>query len=224
MKYLDCPACRNKGAVAGIGENGFVSLFRCSCMPKRRSLRSAAESGMSDLLDCCTFESYTARESWQEAAKAKAEAYLGDNIGKWFCALGSVGSGKTHLCVAICNKLVEQGLEVLYMPWRDKSTELKALVNFAEDYANLTNRYKYADVLYIDDFFKTGGARPSDADIKLAHEIINARYNDRNKVTLISSEWTVEQLLDFDEAVGSRIFQRSKDYTLTFTGRKNQRL
>ena len=80
-------------------------------------------------------------------------------------------------------------------------------------------------VLYIDDMYKTGkGQQPTVGDVNLAFEIINARYNDTGKVTIISSERTVEEMLDIDEAVGSRIYERSKGNYLNLYGRENWRL
>ena len=45
----------------------------------------------------------------------------------------------------------------------------------------------------------------------MAFELINYRYNN-NLATVLSSELTVDQILFFDEAVGSRIYQRTKEY------------
>jgi DNA replication protein DnaC len=43
--------------------------------------------------------------------------------------------------------------------------------------------------------------------------------------TIISSERSMEDLLQIDEAVGSRIYQRSKDFLLSIQGEnKNWRL
>jgi DNA replication protein DnaC len=70
-------------------------------------------------------------------------------------------------------------------------------------------------VLYIDDFWKTQqGTNPTPADVHLAFEIINYRYQDKKCVTIISCERTVKELMQIDETVGSRIFERSKDYRL----------
>ena len=64
----------------------------------------------------------------------------------------------------------------------------------------------------------------TDADVKLAFELLNARYNDTAKLTLISTEWSLEGLLDIDEALGSRIYERAKKHWLNFNGRQNWRL
>ena len=83
-----------------------------------------------------------------------------------------------------------------------------------------------ADVLYIDDFMKTaGGNSPTKADIELAFDVINARYNAR-ATTILSTEWSIDGLLNLDEAMASRIVEMaSKSTLLTFSGEgKNWRL
>ena len=70
---------------------------------------------------------------------------------------------------------------------------------------------KKTEVLYIDDFLKGGD---TDADIRLAYEILNSRYNDRGLRTILSSEMTPEKLLRRDEALGGRIYERARGYVL----------
>ena len=85
----------------------------------------------------------------------------------------------------------------------------------SEPRAEMVERFKKAHVLYIDDLFKTGKnrdgivGRPTEADVTMAFEIIIYRYNNPDTLTIISSEWTQDDLLDIDEAVGGRIFERA---------------
>ena len=46
----------------------------------------------------------------------------------------------------------------------------------------------------------------------MAFEILNYRYNRQELLTVISTEKLLCDLLDFDEAVGSRIYQRTSGY------------
>lgn len=39
--------------------------------------------------------------------------------------VGQVGAGKTHLSIAIANSLMDDGVGVVYMPYRDVVTRLK---------------------------------------------------------------------------------------------------
>ena len=227
LGYLDCPDCKNRGFIYESKPSGGVYYERavaCQCMERRKSLKNIAESGLYALVRDCNFESFVAREPWQLHARARAVDYLDEYENSWFCALGSVGAGKTHLCIAICGELLSRGLGVHYMLWLRDSPPLKGVPESMAARERTLRRLATVDVLYIDDLFKNEGrARPTPADIRLAHEIINARYIAR-KTTLISSEWGMNELLAFDEAVGSRIYERSRGFALTFTGDKNQRL
>lgn len=221
---VGCPVCRNKGYTAE-SRDGRIVCVECECMARRRSVARIEKSGLGDMLERYTFDSYQTPEPWQKTAKQKATDYLSDNSGKWFVAAGAVGSGKSHLCTAICGELLNAGLEVRYMLWRDDGGRIKAAVNDSAEYHRLLDPLKTVQVLYIDDFFKAKDGKPQSGDVNLAFELLNYRYNRTDLVTIISTELTVEQILDVDQAVGSRIYQRCKEYYLKITGSgKNWRL
>lgn len=222
----DCPICKNKGNISVL-KDGHETLHSCKCMVVRSSLRRIEKSGLKDLLKECTFEKYRALDPWQAHAKEIAKKYVNDNSGKWFYIGGQVGCGKTHLCTAIVGELLKLGKAARYMLWRDEIVPLKAMVNDDEMYLKTINPLKQIEVLYIDDFFKTEkGKMPTTADINIAFEILNYRYNNPNLITLISSERLMPDIIDIDEAVGSRIYQRTKDYCLNidYDRSKNYRL
>ena len=125
-----------------------------------------------------------------------------------------------HIAHRICSRLMDSGKAVRYMLWRDASAELKALVTDGEEYQARIKPFKTVPVLYIDDFLKGGH---SEADIRLAFEILNSRYNDSQLRTIISSEITLFEILGLDEAVGGRIYERSRGYVLE-APRENWRL
>lgn len=113
------------------------------------------------------------------------------------------------------------------MRWRDDSVKLKAVVNDSAEYEEIISPFKESDVLYIDDFFKTErGKNPTTADVNLAFEIINYRYNNPRFITIISCERSVTDIVKIDEAVGSRIFERARNYCLDIQNdvSKNYRL
>ena len=70
------------------------------------------------------------------------------------------------------------------------------------------DKFKNASVLLIDDLFK---GKVNDSDINIMFEIINHRYLN-NKPIICSSEFGKDDLLEFDQATGSRILEMSKDY------------
>lgn len=219
----DCPICKNRGYTVE-ARNGTTVCVECACMAKRRSIKRIEKSGLGDMVKRYTFDNYQTPEVWQENAKKKAIQYMKNPCEQWFVACGCVGSGKTHLCTAICSELMNSGLEVRYMRWKDDGGRMKAAVNDSDEYRNLVEPMKRVSVLYIDDFWKAGKSSVTKGDIDLAFEILNARYNTKNLITIISSEHSIKQMVNIDEAVGSRIYERSKETCLEMTGNKNWRL
>lgn len=213
----DCPKCKNRGFNAIPREDGSVSFADCSCKKIRRCVRRMEASGLKNVIRDLTFEKFYAEEPWQQTIKAAAEEYT-DKPEGWFVLCGQSGSGKTHLCTAICRKLLLDGQEVIYMPWRDDIAELKSLSLDNERRSEKLRILKNAQVLYIDDLFKTGKAadgssHPTSADVSIAFEIVNYRYNKRLP-TIVSSERTPEELVEIDEAVGSRIVEMARNNVL----------
>jgi len=211
LQGYDCHLCKNKGHIA-IVKDGYEVMRQCTCISIRASMRNIEKSGIAGQLDRCTFDSFEVTEEWQRQAKSKAERFVDSYPhSEWLFMGGQVGAGKTHLCTAVVGKFLTMGEAARYMLWRDESPVLKAVVNSADEYLAAMEPLKTADVLYIDDLFKTErGKFPTEADIKLAHELLNYRYINRNLVTIISSELLVDDLIDIDEAIGSRIFELSK--------------
>ena len=153
-----------------------------------------------------TFDNYEATDRYRALLMDRAIEYTKEPKGWWFYIYGQSGSGKTHICTAICKALIDSGIEVYYMDWRDESVVIKATVGERDEYTEKMNVLKNVEVLYIDDFFKAGY---SAADLRLAFEILNARYNKGLK-TIISTELTLEGLFEIDEAIAGRIYEMSQ--------------
>ena len=215
-----CPICLNKGYIEEISDSGETIMVECGCMPKRRAMWRIEESGLGTKIAECRFDNYLTSEPWQKSIYDGAKRFLEDYAGKWFYIGGQVGAGKTHICTAIAAEFLNRGKDVRYMLWRDEIVRIKAAVNDDEEYARLVVPLKTVPVLYIDDFFKTGigdkgqKLRPTPGDINVAFEILNYRYNSSESVTILSGEWFVDELLNIDESIGSRIYHRSKDFAL----------
>lgn len=214
----DCEKCKNRGWIAKLvdkdnGEYGHC-IGECECSTIRKSIMRMKRSGLEDVIKEKTFAKFETLEEWHKVVKQSAMEYAKDPAG-WFFIGGQSGSGKTHLCTAICRELLLRGMETYYMKWIEDAPKLKGLSLDAEERENIISKYKNAKVLYIDDLFKTGKdhdetQKPTGADIRLAFEIINYRYCKPDLLTIISSEWTINELLDIDEATGGRICERAK--------------
>ena len=222
----NCPKCKNKGVIY-YRQGGYEVFKDCECMEARRSLRRIEKSGLKDALKKCTFESFTAENDFQKEMKSKAGKFIKHCKENWFFIGGQVGCGKTHICTAIVRKLlVGEGRNTRYFQWRDEVPKIKAKAN-SEEYEELLKPWKTVEVLYIDDLFKTEqGKNPTTADVNIAFEILNYRYRNPELITIISSERTIQDTVKIDEAVGSRIFERSGNYCINIQKdiKKNYRL
>lgn len=183
-----------------------------------RQMKYAAErNGLSVLLKECKFANFRTDYEWQQKAKAVAEDYAVKPSG-WFLICGTSGTGKTHLCTAITRQLIKQNIPVSYMLWRQDSPQLKqSSMNDELERLKLMRLYKNAKALYVDDFMKGGH---SEADIKVAFELLDHRYRTR-KITLISTELSPSELINMDNATGSRIVGLSKNHTVWISGSLN---
>jgi len=222
LEGYDCPVCKNKGVVYFIGEGGEIHCRECTCMAIRASVARIRNSGLQNLLDIYTFGRFKAETSLQRLIKSTAEKYLRDQDSGWFFIGGQSGAGKSHICTAIAGELLHRGEAVRYMLWKDEATKIKAVVNDEGEYDRLISPLKTVPVLYIDDLFKPiyddRGTRkqPSPGDISLAFEIINSRYIAGPRgVTIISSEWTMDDLQRVDPATAGRIFQMAREYCIS---------
>ena len=216
MTGYDCQLCKNRGYTAEL-RDGHMTTVECSCMVKRRYMRLIRESGLASSLKACTFDSYDTPSQWQASAKDTARRYATDWRGRWFYIGGTVGSGKTHLCTAICGELLNAGIPLRYFQWRADAPALKAAVKDGEEYRAMIMPLKTVKALYIDDLFK---GNVTDADLNLAFDLLNIRYSNPDLATIISSEKTITDLLSIDEAIGSRIYERSKGFCISATGKE----
>lgn len=225
---FNCDTCKNKGFVAVVSENYEVVHRYCKCRKTRKSIIAMKNSGLEKVMDKLTFDKFIAKQTWQEELLRKANHYLVNGGKSWFFIGGQSGAGKTHLCTAIALELLKRGQEVKYMLWRDDSRKLK---NSMFDGGSDIDYYKTVDVLYIDDLFKTGknefqqNQKPTAGDINLAFEILNSRAIGQ-KTTIISSESTLTDLIDIDEAIAGRIKRESGEFFININkdSAKNYRL
>ena len=220
----DCPLCKNKGLRFRIRGEEIVSR-QCECIKTRKSIYLMRESGIKDHMEEKSLDNFLGNEKHQLTMREKARAYINEKSNKWFFVGGQSGCGKTHICTAICMELIKKGNSLIYMKWADATRELKDAANDFY-YDELIEKYKNVDILYIDDFFKVqAGKEPSSSDVRIAFEILNSRLL-KDKKTIISSEFALNEMLNFDEATVSRIFEKAGEYITNINKdrKKNQRI
>ena len=94
---------------------------------------------------------------------------------------------------------------------------LKQCVTDEENFIREMDKYLNPRVLFIDDFLK---GKITAADLNYIYRIINSRYL-KNMPIIISTEKTIDEIISWDEAVGSRLVEMAKDNIITFNERSN---
>jgi DNA replication protein DnaC len=227
----NCDICKNKEYIMKIVEQRgyyYETLVPCKCHSIRQSIRKMKKSGLGHIIKDCTFDKYETTEQWQGFIKTKAINFVNDENKSIFFIGGQSGCGKSHICTAICRELIYKGNEVRYMRWRDDVPKLKAVLN-EPAYHEQMRKLKTVKVLYIDDLFKTGNTDktkamlPTGPDASIAFELIDHRYNDKDLITIISSELQLQHIIDIDEAIGGRIAEKSMpDYCINIKADKSK--
>ena len=184
---------------------------KCACYELIANGQQLKKSGIDENY---TFDNFIQKENFQKELVEVAKKFVNSPT-YWFYIGGQIGSGKSRICKTIVRELINKGMAVVTMNWQDDATDLKT-ASMSPEYRHIIDRYKTAQVLYIDDFLKSGNVEQiSKADKELAYKIIDFRYNRPDLITIFSSEHLMKELLKIDESL-SRISERcSREFVVS---------
>ncbi|MCM1042771.1 MAG: ATP-binding protein [Corallococcus sp.] len=193
--HYHCPICKDQGYIDG---------KRCKCLDDELRKILFAESNLVN--GDYTFENakYSNKQNKMIAEKckeicAKADTSKVRNI----LLLGKTGTGKTYLCTAIANKLIESGHSVLFTTaYALNKTFLQYhLANLAQKSVIMENLVN-ADALIIDDLGTENVLK--NVTMEYLFLLVNERTVN-GKINIVCSNLNLEQLHDRYE---DRIFGR----------------
>lgn len=227
LDLVNCPICKNKGYIMKVVYSDFYKHYQqvvveCECKEQRKALLQAKYSGLGDYLKK-TLADFDTHDKWQENIFFKAQGFMVSRGDEWFIICGQSGCGKTLICSIISNYLLHRKKRVKYITWTDFISKLKRdmMGDNTREVSAYLEEIKTVEVLYIDELLK----KYNDTDLKYIIEIINYRYSNNLK-TIISSERTIDELVEIDEATFSRVIEKSSTYVINIPKdkKKNYRL
>lgn len=208
---IECADCNNRGNIAFLSDGGTFTIRDCKCAGTRLTVRRLQAQGLYERAKKKTLRNFQTDTDTRKHLKGLVQQFLKEKEIRWLMLCGQSGTGKTHLCTAAFVRLsFDRGLDGRYMPWNTESRRIKAVSKDGDE--RLLNEFKRCKLLYIDDLFKCKrDSEPSDADIRLAFEILDYRYN-HNLITIISTEMLPEDIRYLDEAIYRRIHEMCGPY------------
>lgn len=189
-----CPICEGAGLRVVERADGTRVAVRCDCRTERGWGRAFDRARIPKRFINCTLEDYVPNYSGNNPtlnaailqARNFVKAYPHETYGKGLMLVGEIGTGKTHLAVAILKALItDRGAKALFY---DCATLLDDLKNTYERKVDVTEREMLkpifeADVLVLDEL---GAAKVTDWGSDTIARVINARYND-GRTTIVTT-------------------------------------
>ncbi|MBD0399222.1 MULTISPECIES: ATP-binding protein [Bacillus] len=202
---------------------------QCECVKRKKIARLMKASGITEEFEKLLFGNFIKDgkpDMIKDAYECAVEYYkdfqsIKGKRSNSIALLGQPGSGKTHLLTAIMNNLIKKkSIYCMYFPYVEGMGDLR---NDFDQLETKLDAMRKAEVLFIDDLFKPvkGEPRATDWQVEQIQSVVNYRYLN-HKPLLISSELDTGEILDIDEALGSRIHQMCRDYTVTIKGDRMQ--
>lgn len=232
----ECAKCKDQTGYIGF-DKGKEVWIRCTCITWRRVKRLMKSSEITDEFKRLGFQNFKTADKpdvikdAHECSRMYYQSFdsIKSNRNNSIALLGQPGAGKTHLLMAIANNLLQKKhIPVLYFPFVEGFGDLKDDFNALEE---KLERMKTVDVLFIDDLFKPVTVptkegrlkkpRATEWQVEQMYAVINYRYLNHLPV-MVSSELTVDELCDIDEALGTRIYQMCQDFTVVIKGDRKQ--
>ena len=193
-----CPACLDAGkAITGAWNQAWVLYNRWQRTLAPEKFRNRR------------FENFRAQTGEQQRALKAAQAIVSNDM-QALALIGSVGTGKTHLSVAIVAAAVRAGVECLWVTVPDlfrqwKQTFTKGAETTEQQILDRINR---ADLLVLDEI---GVGNRSEWEASTLFQLVDERYREGGRLVLTGN------VTDLASAIGDRAADRIEEMGMVVT-------
>lgn len=226
---LHCSKCGGTGLIMRDND-----ALRCSCVKEKTLDNNYLRSGLTPLMQKCTFENFDFRFypenkhdevkgiSYAQTAKLThgasrefVQRFLKNPNTQGLLFTGPVGSGKTYLACCIANSIIKSGGRVMFVVVPDWLDEIRSTYDqntkteFTE--RNILDAAREIPLLILDDL---GVHNYTEWTKNKLYSIINHRLN-HQMATIITTNLSVAELSEhLGDRTTSRLFQMCKFYRL----------
>jgi DNA replication protein DnaC len=161
----------------------------------------------------CTFENYKPVNA--DTGTAKNIALSCAENGTSLLLKGPPGVGKTHLAVAVANRVIADGRSALFAPVLNLMDEMHEAVMAFRERAFL-DKLRSFDCIVLDDLGTNRSRTPGRAE--RMYELVNDRYNDRKQLVVTTNARDNEDLKsilgDNGDKIESRLCRMAAFFTI----------
>ena len=195
-KCFDCKSCQGTGRILQEDADGISRIRECQCADFSKKLKIFNHAGIPgkfvhEGLD--NYEVGTLRHRSLKDALTRSRTFIKEFIqmkgqySQGLIFMGEPGLGKTHLAVSIIKELIlKHGVECKFVDFFELLRDIRH--GYGEDISEgeFINPYVGVKVLVVDELAK---GRNTDWELTILDHFISTRYNDDDKVTLVTTNF-----------------------------------
>lgn len=194
-KCFSCESCQGTGKVFEENKSGLVRIRECQCADFNNKLKLFNQAGIPGKFVHEGLDNFeVARHRSLKDALTHSRNFIKEFVqmqgqySQGLIFMGEPGRGKTHLAVSIIKELIlKHGVECKFVDFFELLKDIRH--GYGEDISEteFINPYVNVKVLVIDELAK---GRNTDWELTVLDHFISSRYNDDNKVTLVTTNFT----------------------------------
>ena len=222
-KCFDCEGCQGTGRTFYEDAEGISRTRECECAEFNKRLKLFNQAGIPGKFVHEGLDNYEVSKPHHRSLKdalTRSRTFIKEYVqmrgqySQGLIFMGEPGLGKTHLAVSIIKELIlKHGYECKFVDFFELLRDIRH--GYGEDISEgeFINPYVGVKVLVIDELAK---GRNTDWELTVLDHFISTRYNDDNKVTLVTTNFRdkLDNEISKEESKNSGLSNASSRYTL----------